>query len=155
MELESGKVEFTSVNKLIDQRSLRMTIASAANRFISRIKSSQWDQITQIMLDALTIADGGVETDLVGGAQMYIDQYLSETPFIDSVEKPPTQLRSKPTIIDGEIAICSIDLQLYINRTCGENHPINHVASMLTAIGHRARGSKLPPFEIKPVSCCR
>jgi hypothetical protein len=146
MELESGKIEFPSVNKLVDQRSFRMTIASVADRFTSKVRSSQWDQITQMMLDALTIADGGLETDLVGGAQLYVHQYLSETPFVDSIETPPSHLRDKPAIINGQIAICSGDLQLYINKTRAENHPIKDVASMLTAIGAsstRPKGTRL------------
>jgi len=135
MELDNAKVEFSSVAKLVEQRTLRLAIASAADRLIPRVKPKLWEQVAQAMLDALTIEDGGEETDFVGSARMYVDNYLSETPFIESVVDQPLQTRRKPAVIDGQITICSGDLQLHLNKTSGENHPIKAVASMLTAIG--------------------
>jgi hypothetical protein len=35
-----------------------------------------------MMLSAVTVEDGGAETELEGGARMYLEGYLSETPFI-------------------------------------------------------------------------
>jgi hypothetical protein len=135
MELDSSKVEFSSVAKLVEQRSLRLAIASAVDRLIPRVKPKLWEQVAQVMLNALTIEDGGEDTDFVGSARMHVDNYLSETPFIESVIDQPLQARRKPAVIDGQIAICSSDLQLHLNKTSGENHPIKAVASMLTAIG--------------------
>ena len=135
MELDSAKVEFPSVAKLVEQRSLRLAIASAVDRLIPKVKPKLWEQVAQAMLDSLTIEDGGEETDFVGSAKMHVDNYLSETPFIESVVDQPLQTRRKPAIIDGQITICSGDLQLHLNKTSGENHPIKAVASMLTAIG--------------------
>jgi hypothetical protein len=135
MELDSAKVEFSSVSKLVEQRSLRLAIASAVDRLIPRVKPKLWEQVAQAMLNALTIEDGGEETDFVGSARMHVDNYLSETPFIESVIDQPLQTRRKPAVIEGQITICSSDLQLHLNKTSGENHPIKAVASMLTAIG--------------------
>jgi hypothetical protein len=87
------------------------------------------------MLDALTVEDGGEETDFVGSVRIYLDHYLSETPFIDSIEGESIQTRRKPTIMDGKIAICSSDFQPHINKTFNENHSVKAVASMLTALG--------------------
>jgi hypothetical protein len=38
VELEAAKIELSNVSKLVDQRSLRMAIASAADRLIPKIK---------------------------------------------------------------------------------------------------------------------
>jgi hypothetical protein len=67
--------------------------------------------------------------------RIYLDHYLSETPFIDSIEGESIQTRRKPTIMDGKIAICSSDFQPHINKTFNENHSVKAVASMLTALG--------------------
>jgi hypothetical protein len=98
------------------------------------------------MLDALTVQDGGEETDFVGSMRIYLENYLSENPFIDSIEEEPIQTRRKPTIIDDMIAICSSDLQSYINKTNNENLSVKAVASMLAALGAsstRIRGALL------------
>jgi len=146
VELEAAKIELPNVSKLVDQRSFRMAIASAADRLIPKIKPKVWEQIAQAMLDALTVEDGGEETDFVGSVRIYLENYLSETPFIDSIEEQPIQTRRKPTIIDGKIAICSSDLQSHINKTCNENLSVKAVASMLAALGAsstRIRGARL------------
>ena len=78
---------------------------------------------------------------------MYVDNYLSETPFIDSVVDQPQQTRRKPAVLDGQITICSSDLQLHINKTSGENQPIKAVASMLTAIGASSTRVKAGRFR--------
>jgi hypothetical protein len=146
MELDSAMVEFPSISKLVEQRSLRLAIASAVDWLIPRFKPKPWEQIAQTLLDSLTVEDGGEETDFVGSAKIHIDNYLSETPFIDSIMDQPIQARRKPSVIDGRIAICSADLQLYVNKTTGENHPVKAFASMLRAIGAsgtRVRASRL------------
>jgi hypothetical protein len=135
VELEAAKIEFLNVSKLVDQRSFRLAIAGAVDRLIPKIKPKVWEQIAQAMLDALTVEDGGEETDFVGSVCIYVENYLSETPFIDSIEEQPIQTRRKPTIIDGKIAICSSDLQSHINKTNNENHSVKAVASMLAALG--------------------
>ena len=135
VELETAKIELPNVSKLVDQRSFRMAIASAADRLIPKIKPKVWEQLAQAMLDALTIEDGGEETDFVGSVRIHLESYLSETPFIDSIDEQPIQTRRKPTIIDGKIAICSSDFQSHINQTNNENHSVKAVASMLAALG--------------------
>jgi hypothetical protein len=146
VELEAAKIELPNVGKLVDQRSFRMAIASAADRLIPKIKAPLWEQIAQGMLNALTVEDGGEETDFVGSVRIYLEHYLSETPFIDSIEGEPIQTRRKPTIIDGKIAICSSDFQAHINKTSNQNLSVKAVASMLAALGAsstRIRGARL------------
>jgi hypothetical protein len=135
IELDVAKIEFANVNKLVDQRSFRMAVAAAADRLIPKIKPKIWDQIAQVMLDALTVEDGGEETDFVGAVRIHLENYLSQTPFIDSIADQPIQTRRKPTVIDGRIAICSSDFQTHLNKTNNENHSVKAVASMLTALG--------------------
>jgi len=137
MELESATIEFPNVGKFIDQASVRLAIASATNRLIPKIKPKVWEQLAQTMLDALTETEGGDETDFKGSIRMYINQYLSDTGFIETIEnQPPNALRC-PTILDGRIAICSSDLQPHVNRNFSQNLSVKAIASMLAAIGAR------------------
>jgi hypothetical protein len=135
LELESGRVEISSVNKLIDQRHFRTTIASACNHLLPKFKAKQWEQVAGMMLNALTTEETGDETDLVGSARIYIDNYLSETPFIRSLDEEPRSTLSKPTMFDGHVSLCSTDLQTFINKTFNENRLVREVTSMLAVIG--------------------
>lgn len=135
VELEATKVGFASVDKLVGQQSFRMKIASAVEHLVPRIPGKAWDRIAQMMLNALTVEDGGDESDLVGAAKMYVERYLSETPFIDAEEEQPYQTRFKPAVYEGQIAIRSHDLQQHINKAWGENRAIKEVTAMLSALG--------------------
>lgn len=143
VELQNGKVEFSNIGKLIDQRKFRLAIASAADHLIPKFPGKLWDSVTRAMLDSLHVEDGGQETDFVGAARIYIDQYLSETTFIPAIEGEPSQTSRRPTLIRGKVAISSIELQQHINRLNSLNLSVKDVASMLTAVGaisERVRG---------------
>lgn len=135
LELEQYKVHFPSVDKLVGQQSFRMKIASAVEHLVPRIPGKTWDRIAQMMLNAVTVEDGGDEADLVGAAKLYVARYLCETPFIDAEEDLPFHSRSKPTAYEGQVAICSQDLQQHINKVFGENRAIKEVIAMLSALG--------------------
>ncbi len=161
MVIEGEMLEFPSVGKLIDQRSLRLTLAAGLDRLIPKIKPKDWERVAQMLLDVLTVTDGGEENDLRGAAKLYLDHYLSETSFIDSIAGQPVQSLRKPTIFDGHIAVCTSDLQPHINKVFGHNLSLKAVASMLAAIGAtniRVRGSQfrdqsrwlLPQDEFPP-----
>jgi hypothetical protein len=135
LELEATKIGFPSVDKLVGQQSFRMKIASAVDHLVPRIPSKVWDRVAQMILNALTVEDGGDEANLVGAAKMYVERYLSETPFIDAEEDHPYQTRFKPTVYEGQVAICSHDLQQHINKAWGENRAIKEVTAMLSALG--------------------
>lgn len=161
MVVEGETLEFASVAKLIDQRSLRLTLAAGLDRLIPKIKPKEWERVAQMLLDALTVTDGGEENDLRGAARLYLDHYLSETSFIDSIAGQPVQSLRKPTVYDGHIAICTSDLQPHINKVFGHNLSLKAVASMLAAIGAtniRIRGAEfrdqsrwlLPQEEFPP-----
>ncbi|MBI4465349.1 MAG: hypothetical protein HY647_11650, partial [Acidobacteria bacterium] len=88
-------------------------------------------------------------------------QYLSETAFIPSIKGQPVQSARKPMILNGRIAICASDLQIYINKTTFQNLSMKAVASMLAALGGkslRVRGQQfrdqsrwvLPESEFSP-----
>ncbi|MCW5981976.1 MAG: hypothetical protein KIT09_28080 [Bryobacteraceae bacterium] len=150
MELESATLEFSNVGKLIDQSHVRVAIASAANQLIPKIKPRAWEQLAQTMLDALIETDGGDETDFKGSIRMYINQYLTDAGFIETIEnQPPNSLRS-PTIIGGRIAICSSDLQPHVNKTFSQALSVKAIASMLAAIG--ARNIQVKGKTFKPQS---
>ena len=112
-----------------------MKIASAVEHLIPKIPGKTWDRIAQAMLHAVTVEDGGDEADLVGATKLYIARYLCETPFIDAEEELPFHSRSKPSVYEGQVAICSQDLQQHINKVFGENRAIKEVICMLSAIG--------------------
>jgi hypothetical protein len=142
VELETAKIGFASVDKLVGQQSFRMKIASAVEHLVPRIPGKVWDRIAQMMLSALTVEDGGDEANLVGAAKMYVERYLSETPFIDAEVEQPFQTRFKPAVYEGQIAIRSQDLQQHINKAWGENRPIKEVTAMLSALGARSMRPK-------------
>jgi hypothetical protein len=164
VELEATKIGFASVDKLVGQQSFRMKIASAVEHFMPKIPGKAWDRLVQMMLNALTVEDGGDEASLVGAARMYVERYLAETPFIDAEEEQPYQTRFKPAVYEGQIAIRSQDLQQHINKTWGENRPIKEVTAMLSALGASSTRLKrtqlrdqsrwlLPSSEFAPNGC--
>jgi len=143
--LENAKIELAHVGKLLDQNSIRMAIATATNRLIKRLKPKLWDQLAQSMLDALIEEEGGPETQLEGAMRMYLEQYLTDVAFIPAIDGQPSNVSRRPMLIDGQIAVNSADLQLFINKTFFQNLSVKAVASMLAAIGAkniRIRGAK-------------
>jgi hypothetical protein len=135
LELETTKISFPSVDKLVGQQSFRMKIASAVDHLVPRIQPKVWDRLAQLILNALTVEDGGDEANLVGAAKLYVERYLAETSFIDAEEDHPYQTRFKPAVYEGQLAICSHDLQQHINKAWGENRAIKEVTAMLSALG--------------------
>ncbi len=78
--------------------------------------------------------------------RVYLGHYLTETAFIPCIEGQPSHAIRRPMLIDGHIAVNSLDLQLYINKTFAQNLSVKAVASMLSAIGARSirvRGPKI------------
>ena len=138
IELDSGRIELTNVAKLIDQRTLRIAIAGSVNRIIPKIKPKVWERLAQAMLDALIEQEGGVETEFEGSMRIYLGHYLTETAFIPSIEGQPSHAIRRPMLIDGHIAVNSLDLQLYVNKTFAQSLSVKAVASMLSAIGARS-----------------
>ncbi len=145
MELEEGKIEFANVGKLISQDSVRLAIAGSIGKLIRKLKPKVWEQLAQAMLDACIIEQGGEEIEWEGAALMYVAHYLSETGFIETLESQQVQNQRKPILLDGKVAICASDLQMYVNKTTFQNLSIKALASMLGALGGksiRVRGAK-------------
>ena len=164
LELESGKIEFASVEKLIKQGSVRNAIAGAVGLLIPMFPAKLWEQLAQMMLDACVVEDGGEEAEFEGAARIHLENYLAETPFIPTPEGQPVQSARKPMIYKQKIAICSSDLQVYISKTAVPNLSISEAVSMLAAVGaktHRVRGNfkeqsrwVLPVEEFHPANYC-
>jgi hypothetical protein len=145
MELEAGKIEFLSVGKLMSPGAVREAIAASMGKIIRKFNGKEWEQLAQAMLDACIIEQGGEENEWEGAARMYVAQYLSETGFIDAIEGQPVQSQRKPIVLDGKVAICASDIQMYINKTMLQMLSVKAVASMLGALGGksiRVRGQK-------------
>lgn len=145
MELEDGKIEFPNVGKLISQDSVRLAIAGSIGKLIRKLKPKVWEHMAQAMLDACTIEQGGEEIEWEGAARMYVAHYLSETGFIETLEGQQVQNQRKPILLDGKVAICASDLQMYVNKTTAQNLSIKAVASMIGVLGAksiRVRGTK-------------
>ena len=146
IELEHGRIELTNVSRLIEQKSLRVAIASAVNKIIPKIKPRVWERLAQAMLDALIEREGGIETEFEGSMRVSLGHYLTETAFIPSIEGQPSHAIRRPMIMGEQIAVNSVDLQLYLNKTFGQNLSVKAIASMLSAIGAqsiRVRGAKI------------
>jgi hypothetical protein len=143
--LENAKIELAHIGKLLDQNSVRMAIATATNRLSKRLKPKLWDQVAQSLLDALIEEEGGPETQMEGAMRMYLEQYLTDVAFIPTIDGQPSNTSRRPMLIDGQIAVNSAGLQLFINKTFVQNLSVKAVASMLAAIGAknvRIRGAK-------------
>jgi hypothetical protein len=160
MELGGGeKIEFQSVGKLISQESVRLAIAATVGKIIPKI--NKWDRLAQAMLDACIVEAGTEEMEWEGAARMYIQHYLSETGFIQSIEGQRVQEQRRPMVIDGTVTICASDIQVYVNKTMFQNLSVKAIAGMLAAVGAksmrvRGQGFKeqsrwvLPPEEFDP-----
>jgi hypothetical protein len=145
MELEEGKIEFPNVSKLISQESVRLAIAGSIGKLIRKLKPKVWEQLAQVLLDACIVEQGGEEIEWEGAARMYVAHYLAETGFIDTLEGQQVQNQRKPILLDGKVAVCASDLQMYVNKTTFQNLSIKAVASMLGVLGGksiRVRGAK-------------
>jgi hypothetical protein len=145
MELEESKIEFPNVGKLISQDSVRLAIAGSIGKLIRKLKPRVWEQLAQVILDACIVEQGGEEIEWEGAARMYVAHYLAETGFIDTLEGQQVQNQRKPTLLDGNVAICASDLQMYVNKTTFQNLSVKAVASMLGVLGGksiRVRGAK-------------
>jgi hypothetical protein len=145
MELEQGKIEFPNVGKLISQDSVRVAFAATVGKLIPKMKPKAWEQLAQLMLDACVVEEGSEEMEFEGAARMYVAQYLAETSFIDSIEGQTVQNARKPMVLDGRIAICASDLQIYVNKTTFQNLSVRAIVSLLKALGGksiRVRGHK-------------
>jgi len=146
IELEHGRIELPNVSRLIEQKSLRLAIASAVNKIIPKIRPRDWERLAQVMLDALIEREGGIETEFEGSMRVNLGHYLTETAFIPAIEGQPSHAIRRPMIIGDQIAINSIDLQLYLTKTFGLNLSVKAIASMLSAIGAqsiRVRGARI------------
>jgi hypothetical protein len=145
MELEEGKIEFSSVRKLMSQSAVREEIAASTGKIIRKFKGKDWDQLAQAMLDACVIEQGGEENEREGAARMYVAHYLAETTFLNTLEGQQVQNQRKPIVLNGKIAVCASDLQMYVNKTMLQTFSVKAVASMLGALGGksiRVRGQK-------------
>jgi hypothetical protein len=146
IELEHGRIELSSVSKLVGQESLRLAIATATNKLIRKVRPRRWDRLAQAMLDAVIECEGGPETELEGAIRGHLGRYLSEVAFIPSIEGQPPHAIQRPMIYRERIAVNSIDLQLYIFKTFGQSLTVKAIASALSAIGAesvRIRGKKI------------
>jgi hypothetical protein len=145
MELEETKIEFLGVRKLMSQSAVREEIAASTGKIIRKFKGKDWDQLAQTMLDACVIVHRGEEDEREGAARMYVAHYLAETGFIDTLEGQQVQNQRKPIVLDGKVAICASDLQMYVKQTMLQMLSVKAVASMLKALGGksiRVRGQK-------------
>lgn len=146
MELAEGKIHFDNVGKLISQTAVQAAIAARTGILIHPFKAASWRRLVQWMLDACVVEEASEELECEGAARLSIAQYLSETPFISSIEgQSPLDLR-KPMEREDRITVCASDLQMFINKTTQQNLPVRAVAAMLSAIGAktiRVRGKKI------------
>ena len=99
------------------------------------------------MLDACIIEQGTEEMEWEGAARMYLQHYLSETGFIPCIEGQRLQDQRKPMVIEGKIAVCTSDFQIYVNKTTYQNLPVKAIAGMLSALGAKSIRVRGPKFK--------
>jgi len=147
VELENGtKMEVPSYGKLMDQSFVLSVSRAQVRRVMDRIKAPVWKTVAQMMLDACIVEEGSDEMHWLGAMRQYLQNYLTETNFIRSVEEElKIQDQRKPMVINGRITIIAAELQSYINKNWFQNLSVIKVAGMLSALGAksiRVRGSK-------------
>lgn len=112
---------------------MRLTIGGAVDTWITKISPRQWEQLIHVILNTLTVVEGGEETDFIGSSRLHVRNYLSDVRVCDPLEMQGVLLGKGPAIVDGQITICLAHLQQYLNKN-GHGHSAREVASMLTAI---------------------
>ena len=137
VDLEQGRVEFSGVRNLITHRTFREIIAAKTNKLIPLFKGKVWEQLAQTILEACVDIDGTDELQLEGEARSYIEQYLSETQFISSLDDAAGSLK-RPVMRDERVLISAVDLQMFINKTTMQVLSVMRVASMLAALGAKS-----------------
>jgi hypothetical protein len=169
MQLEQGKIEFATVDKLINYGPVRSAIAAKVGHIIPKIKPKEWEQISQMLLQACFVEECTEEEDFEGSARAHLLDYLAETDFIPSIEGQRVQDQRRPMIADGRITVSSSDFLAYLNKTKALNLTVKAAASMLGAIGAKKTdkfrntrlnrqsrwalpSSEFDPAEIKPNS---
>jgi hypothetical protein len=138
MDLENDCIEFPTVGKLTSQKFVSDKLAGEVGRLIPVFKAQHWRQLGQLMLDACTNEEGTDDLKLKGAARIHIAHYLSENPFINSLEGQTVSSRRKPMVENGKITISSTDLQIFINKETMQNLSVKQVASMIAALGAKA-----------------
>jgi hypothetical protein len=146
MELAEGhKIEFPTVNKFLSMECVASAIADKVRKRIPRIKPKKWEEVQQMMLDALYVMEGTEEMQWEGAARMYLQHYLVETNPIPAIEGQRLQEQRKPMVIDGRISVCASSVLNYVNKTWFQNLSVKNIAGMMAAIGaesRRVRSSK-------------
>jgi hypothetical protein len=146
MELEEGRIEFSTA-RLLSQKAVSVALAGKANRVIPTFNKKQWQQLTQMMLDACTVVEGTEDLELEGFARIQIGRYLSEAQFIQSPKGATEQDKYKPLVEKGQIAVSALDIQTYLMRATSQSVTVKSVAAMLAAVGAVAFRLRGPGFK--------
>jgi hypothetical protein len=145
MECVEGIISFSNVGKLILQASVRQAIAARVGKLIPQLKPLQWRNLADALLRACILEDGGEELESVGAARLWIRQYLADSIFIPSIAGQEPQDLRKPTVRNGQIAVCSSDFHLHLTKTRNQTVSIQTAVAMLSAVGakvERVRGNQ-------------
>jgi hypothetical protein len=144
VELQGGrKIEFVNLGKLIGRDSFRLSIMTATNQYVPRLKPKHWEEVEKAFMAVIEDVEVTDEDEWEGSTCAYIERYLAETGFIPSIESQGVQNQRKPMVEGGRITISSSDFQMYVNRTHAQNLSTKAVTSMIKAIGGesvKARG---------------
>jgi hypothetical protein len=135
MYLTQGIIEFASVDKLVNYRSVRTAIAAKVGRIIRKITPDHWESIAQMLLDACFIEECTEDGDVEDSARALLIDYLREADFIPSIEGQRIQDQRRPMIAGGRITVCSSDFADCLNETKGMALSPKRAASILRAVG--------------------
>lgn len=140
MELAGNiKIPFESTGSFTDQATVREALAGQTKWLLPRMRSPRWDKIAQKMLDACFDEDGPIESQFEDGVRSTLANYLETSGFIEDIASVQSDYRTRPTIIDGRIAISAPDLRTWLLKTMGERQSNQGLASSLRAICAESR----------------
>jgi hypothetical protein len=139
MDLADGRAAFPNVGKLISQTAVRNALAAITGKLMRKFKPKEWHKVSQALLDACTVEEGGEEMEMEGSARLSLDQYLAARGFISSIGGQSPDNFRKPMVAEGSITVCSSDIQTFINKTTSENVTIPMVVGMLHAVGAKIK----------------
>jgi hypothetical protein len=143
LELEIGRIELSSTQKLIDQGAFRSAIAASLNILPDRMQRDDWERFVRLLMGSAVEVDGGAENETEGDTVQYLQQYLVGRSFItDTRNMAPGQYRN-PVVIDGRIAVNAVDVQAYLWREFNRRSTTREIAAGLASIGAEAHRWRL------------
>jgi len=83
---EMGEIDMGGVRSLMDQRVFSERVAALTNHRMPTLKVAEWDKLSRLLFDALTVEELGPEATTDGMVRAWLDQYFEGLEIQDSIE---------------------------------------------------------------------